>query len=261
MNVGTVNLCIKNERGRFIASQAYCDGAFKLGKAQFLEGVPLYYLIHVGGGYVSGDRYEQVITCEEAASLYLTTQAATKVYKGLQPAFVETTIQIKENAHLSLIQDPLILFENAKFHQQITVSLNTGSTFAYTEILTPGWSPTNTPFQYTEYVTNFQLKMNEKLLYMDRLVLQKGMQQTFLQFNQYSHYGTYLCIDSLDEDFYEWLEGYKYQYEQMGISAIDEHGFVCKMLAHRTQHIEEAFQQLDEKIRSVKNRPRLLIRK
>ena len=85
---------------------------------------PFVYMLHVGGGYVSGDKYKTMITVEKNAQLTATTQSATKVYKTPNEAVLqETCITLEEQAIMEYIPDPLILYENAAFVQEITVHM------------------------------------------------------------------------------------------------------------------------------------------
>lgn len=261
MTTGELRLRIKKEQDRHIFEESYVSGAFKLGKPLWKRGIPLYYLIHIGGGYVSGDHYTQAIDVLPNASLYLTTQAATKVYKGVKPAIVETTIRLGMHSHLSLLQDPLILYEDAMFNQTVAVELTATSSFYYSEILTPGWSSKKQLFMYREYYNDFSITCDGKLLYVDRLFWQKGMQQKTLQLGNYSHYGTFVCIEQLPNDFYEALTSLAVEDGEIGFSKIGQHGFLLKVVAHQTQAIEATFVELDNRIRAMKLLEPLLLRK
>jgi urease accessory protein len=261
MTTGELRLRVKNKAGRMIAEESYVSGAFKLGKPIWYDHIPLYYLLHVGGGYLSGDAYTQQIELLEHTSLYLTTQAATKVYKGKTPATMTTTITIGEHSHLSLLQDPLILFENATYHQKTFVELHISSTFYYSEIITPGWSATHRPFMYDEFLSHFQIKRAGKYLYIDRLHWTKGTQQTMLHLDRFTHYGTYLCIEQLPEEIYEWLENWTMPHCSIGLSTIENAGFVCKIVASHTQAIEHAFSVLDQTIRNSVQQIPITLRK
>jgi urease accessory protein len=261
MITGELSLRLINNQGRMVFEKSYVRGALKLGKPVWRNGVPLYYLLHVGGGYVSGDRYSQKIELLDHTALYLTTQAATKVYKGHEPAIVSTTIKIGEGSHLSFLQDPLILYENATFHQITEIELTPTSTLYFSEIITPGWSASAKPFLYNELYSNFVVKIDGKLFYVDRLCWGGGIQPTMLQLDSYTHYGTYLCIESLPSSFVDQL----YQIEkvdcQIGISKLKEEGFVLKIIAKQTQTIEKVFQEVDTMLRARKRENPLLLRK
>ena len=262
MITGELSLRLTNINGRMLFEKSYVRGAFKLGKPVFRNGIPLYYLLHVGGGYISGDHYTQQIELLNDTTLYLTTQAATKVYKGTKPAVVSTTIKLGENSHLSLLQDPLILYENATFHQITNIDLAATSTLYYSEIITPGWSESSQPFLYHEFFSDFTASKAGKLFYVDRLCWEKGEQSTMLHLGNYTHYGTYLCVEVLPISFIEQLYLMERNDSQIGISMLkEEGGFVMKVIANQTQIIEEVFQEVDTMLRLRKSEKPLLLRK
>lgn len=260
MNTGELRLRLKNVNGRMLFEESYVRGAFKLGKPVWQGGIPLYYLLHIGGGYVSGDTYTQQIELLENTRLYLTTQAATKVYKGTIPAVVSTNIKLGEHSHLSLLQDPLILYEHATFHQTTTIELAKTSTLYYSEIITPGWSPSKELFTYKELYTEMAIRRDGKLFYLDRLSWQKGQQQ-LLQLGDYTHYGTLICIEQLPETFYDQLHDITHPHCEMGYSQLNKAGFVLKIAAKETQHIENIFQRIHDLLTLTKHEQPLRLRK
>lgn len=261
MTTGELRLKVKNVHNRMLFDESYVSGAFKLGKPIWCDGIPLYYLLHVGGGYVSGDEYVQQIELRDHTTLYLTTQAATKVYKGDHPAKVHSNIKIGQHSHLSLLQDPIIMYENAMFHQHTVVELTKTSTFYFSEIITPGWSPSKEPFQYKELYSELRIKRDGKLCYADRLFWQRDMQPQYLQLADYSHYGTFLCIEALPTTFFEAFEQWQTPGVEIGYSLLQDYGFVLKIAAFDTQQIEAIFQQLDDLLRAEKCREPLRLRK
>ena len=260
MTTGELRLRLKNVNGRMLFEESYVRGAFKLGKPVWQGGIPLYYLLHVGGGYVSGDTYTQQIELLENTRLYLTTQAATKVYKGTTPAAVSTSIKLGEHSHLSLLQDPLILYEHAMFHQTTAIELAQTSTLYYNEIITPGWSPTKELFTYKELYTELVIRRDGKLFYIDRLCWQKGQQQ-LLQLGNYTHYGSFICIENLADTFYDELHHITHSHCEIGYSKLNKEGFVLKIAAKETQHIESVFQRIDDLLRRSKHEQPLRLRK
>ncbi|MDQ7860165.1 hypothetical protein RCO48_01200 [Peribacillus frigoritolerans] len=58
---GSIRLKAELKNARTIVSDTYYDGAFKLSRPVFFDELsPTYFLIHVGGGYVGGDKYHQL---------------------------------------------------------------------------------------------------------------------------------------------------------------------------------------------------------
>ena len=261
MTTGELRLTVNKINGRHIFEDSYVSGAFKIGKTVWRQGIPLYYLLHVGGGYISGDSYKQDISVLKNAALYLTTQAATKVYKGTTPANVETTIQLAENSHLSLLQDPLILYENARFHQRTMINMASSSTLHYSEIFTPGWSPTEELFAYEELFNELSITIEGKRFYVDRLYWTRGIQQQMLHLGYYTHLASYICIDTISEDIYEELLAIQAEDCTIGISRLEKKGFVLKVAGMSSQTLESVIMQVDNIVRACRAWEPLQLRK
>uniref|UniRef100_UPI00210DB888 urease accessory protein UreD n=1 Tax=Staphylococcus aureus TaxID=1280 RepID=UPI00210DB888 len=89
----------------------------------------------------AGDRYRMNVNVEDNAKVTLTSQGATKIYKTPSNHVEQSqTFNLKDNAYLEYVADPIIAYENAKFYQHNTFNLNTSSSLFYTDILTPGYS-------------------------------------------------------------------------------------------------------------------------
>ena len=260
MTTGELRLTVRRQEDRHIFEESYFSGAFKLSKPLNKNGVPLYYLLHVGGGYVSGDEYRQTFHLLSKAALYLTTQSATKVYKGKVPARQETIIKLEEDSHLTLLQDPVILYENAIFHQITHVHLGENSTFHYSEIFTPGWSAEGKHFTYRELYSDFQLMLNGKKLLVDRLRF-NGQQRSVIQLADYTHYGTYICINQVPDCVFEQLISFKIEDVCLGFSKIQQYGFTVKVLAYSTGQIEKVIADIDALVRREIGMSPLSIRK
>ena len=82
-----------------------------------------------------------------------------------------------------------------------------------------------------------------------------------LQFGDYSHYGSYVCIEQLPATFYDALAKLTGTDCTIGFSKINNHGFVLKILAYQTQVIEAVLIEVDKKVRAIKEIEPLLLRK
>ncbi|MEY9865780.1 urease accessory protein UreH [Peribacillus sp. B2I2] len=105
---GSIRLKAVLKNDRTIVKDTYYDGAFKLSRPVFLDELsPTYFLIHVGGGYVGGDKYHQLFCLEEGATMTLTTQSATKIYKTMdEPAVQGNRAGIKKGEFSYLCAGP-----------------------------------------------------------------------------------------------------------------------------------------------------------
>ena len=247
---GNIRLFAVHKNNRTIIKDQYYDGAFKLSRPVFLEeGSPTYFLIHVGGGYVGGDRYHQEFCLEEDAQLALTTQSATKVYKAEGgPAVQKTDITLKKGSFLTYIQDPLIAYESAQYIQETSVRMEAGAGLLLTDMFTPGWSESQMNFTYDWIRSKMNVFYEGKRLIMDHLHLDPSDQMdSILLMEGYSHFGSLLFIhQKLNSIVIKELEGVLIQAEaetgaRIGFSRLPVGGLLLRVLANQTQHLESIF--------------------
>jgi urease accessory protein len=245
---GTLIPRAKAKYNRTILSDCYYDGALKVSRPVYLEdGHPTFYLIRVGGGYVGGDRYKTCVDLDEEAEMSLTTQSATKIYKTTKgPARQETEIRLKRGSFLSLVQDPLILYQHSQFIQTTTVHLEQGVSFLMTDILTPGWAENGELFTYDWIRSKLTMYYENRLILLDHLYL-KPMEQieSMMMMEGYTHFGSLLFVhEETTETFVNQIQELLNVYDEdarIGISTLTIKGFMVRVLAHRTQVIEKIF--------------------
>src|SRR5690606_27724241 len=105
----------------------FFQGALKVMRPVYHDGSgqACYYILNPGGGYVNGDRYKLQFTVGKEASLTLTTQSATKVYKTpTEKVYQETEIILKEGSYLEYLTDPLIAYANASYKQRNIIRMD-----------------------------------------------------------------------------------------------------------------------------------------
>ena len=253
---GSIRLTAILKKERTILKDSYYDGAFKLSRPVFLdEFSPTYFLIHVGGGYVGGDRYHQHFCLEEGAKLTLTTQSATKVYKTTgEPATQETEMVLKKGSFLTYVQDPLIAYESAQYIQDTTIHMESGAGLLLTDIFTPGWSESKKEFTYDWIRSKMNVFYDGKRLVMDHLLLQPSDQMdSVLLLEGYSHFGSLLLIhEEVSEELIIELEETFSDFSnkvRIGFSRLPIHGLILRILANQTQQIEKVFSVCEDLFR------------
>lgn len=253
---GKLYLTAGLKNGRNILSNCYYEGALKLSCPVFLEGAtPTYFIIHIGGGYVGGDTYDQQIVLEEGTMLALTTQSATKIYKTIHlPARQETTIILKKDSFLTYLQDPVIAFEHSQYVQDTTIEMETGAGLFLTDIYTPGWSESKQDFTYDWIRADMRVHYNGKRLLIDRLFLQPNDQlDSILLLEGYTHLGSLLfiheCVNKrMMKEVQEILHPFQNDV-RIGFSRLPITGLLVRVLANQTQKIETVFAAIENFIR------------
>jgi urease accessory protein len=102
-------------------------------------GVLTVYLLSPTGGVVQGDHYQIDVTVGEGAHAFITTQAATKVYRMPEHGASQCVqIEVLPGAVLEFLPDALILFAEADYAQEMHITLHPGALLMLQEIVMPG---------------------------------------------------------------------------------------------------------------------------
>ncbi len=244
---GSLTLDLEERLGKTVAKRVYFQGAFKVMRPIYADdtGQVCYYLLNPGGGYLDGDRYKMEISAEEGSKVTLTTQSATKVYKTPKGyAYQETEINLKKGSYLEYLPDPLIAYENAHYKQKNIVHMERGATFLYTDIVTPGWSPSGEQFSYDTIQLMTEIYWNGKLGVYDHIKLVPKQQNIsgFGFMEGFTHLGSMIVVseqmdNELLEALYEAIQSDTSDFS-FGISALEIPGFSLRIQANATQTIE-----------------------
>ncbi|KAB2334869.1 urease accessory protein UreD [Cytobacillus depressus] len=247
---GVLSLDLEDRQGKTVAKNVYFQGAFKVMRPVYHDnsGQVCYYLLNPGGGYLDGDRYSMKFSIDEGAKATLTTQSATKVYKTPNDyAYQETEMILKKGSFLEYLPDPLIAYEHARYKQKTVVHMEKGATFLYTDILTPGWSPSGDKFTYDTIQLLTEIYLDGELGVFDHIKLNPAQQKvTELGFMEgYTHLGSMMVIgDQTDNDLldeiYQMIKTEEANIK-FGLSRLEVPGFSVRVLANSTQVIERIF--------------------
>ncbi|RHW32453.1 urease accessory protein UreD [Neobacillus notoginsengisoli] len=247
---GELSLDLECRNGRTVARNVYFQGAFKVMRPIYHDdsGQVCYYLLNPGGGYLDGDRYRMKVSADVNSRVTLTTQSATKVYKTPKDyVYQESEILLKKGSYLEYLPDPLIAYENAHYKQKNVVRMESGSTFLYTDILTPGWSPSGEKFSYDTIQLKTEIYLDGRLGVFDHIKLAPEKNAiTGMGFMEgYTHLGSMMAVsentdnDILDE-LYEKIQSEQSNFK-FGISRLAIPGLSIRVLGNSTQLIERIF--------------------
>lgn len=256
---GELKLSLEDRSGKTVARNVFFQGAFKVMRPIYHDesGKVCYYLLNPGGGYLDGDRYRMDITAEPGARATLTTQGATKVYKTPKDhAYQETTMTLKAGSYLEYLPDPLIAYRDATYRQKNIVRMESGATFLYTDILTPGWSPDGGQFAFDSVRLINEIYMDGEPAVFDNVRLSPSEQQVGgLGFMEgYTHLGSMIAIgeqttDDLIDALHDLLAGTSGEDQvKFGISRLAVPGFSIRILARSTGRIEKMLNACHKRI-------------
>ncbi|WP_129657964.1 urease accessory protein UreD [Rothia uropygialis] len=277
---GRLRLGIDVRNGRSFAADQYHENALRVLKPLYLDssGQVVYTMVNPGGAYFGSDVYEIDIEVKDDASLLLTTQSATKVYKTPQgPARQRMRISLGRGATLESVPDQLIVYREGKYLQDTVIDMHPQSSLLSCEIITPGWAPTGASFAYKELRMRTEIRVRtergHRRVAVDQLRIKpgEGTAVSGVGFMEgHSHTGQLLVADRrLDERLYESLaEIMDASNTVSGMSRVGarrQDGLACwamRSLAHSTADIHNLHLAVANEVRSrLRNQGQMNLRK
>ena len=202
--MGELELRIAVRQGKSVAAHQYHRGALRVLRPHYLDesGQVCYVVVNPGGAYLGADLYVMDVEVGDGASLVLTTQSATKIYRT-PGSFAEQrmTLRLGERAQLELAPDQLIAYREASYRQNTHVTVRPSSSLVMAEVVTPGWSPDGASFRYEELRLRTEIHVEApggtELLALDNLLIRPSLNDvTGMGFMEgRSHLGSLVVVD------------------------------------------------------------------
>ena len=201
---GELRLRIARRGSRSAAVGQFTAGSLRVLRAHYPDasGQPSFTLVNPGGGYLGGDTYATRIEVAEGASVLLTTQSATKVYRTPQgPVRAVQHLHLGPGARLESVPDALIAYREARYHQDTHVEMAADASLALAEIVTQGWSPQGEPFRFEEVSLVTRVRVAGRLAVADNLLIRPDDGGTGpLMLDGRSHIASLLVVDPTADD-------------------------------------------------------------
>lgn len=157
-----LRVAARDDATSYAAGQSF-SGALRVIRPHYLDdsGQVTYTVINPGGAYFGADHYCLEFEVEDGASLLVTTQSATKVYRTPQgPAVQRMRVDVGESATFEYLPDQLIVYRAGTYRQESVVVMRPTSRLVLGEIVTPGWSPEGTSFAFDELRMRTEIRLS-----------------------------------------------------------------------------------------------------
>lgn len=257
---GYLELGMQVKNGTYRAKTLLQMGASRVSPAMYLDtsGIPCYFMLSLGGGFVAGDQYENKFVLGDEAKLILTTQSPNKIFKSPHqiPAVQKTSIHLGQGSQLEYISDNLIAYEDAYYMQETVIHMEEHASLVYIDGITPGWAPTGEKFKYDEVKLKTQIYRDGQPILLDYLKLtpKTSKMQALGMLEHYTHFGTMMAIDDrITEEMIKEIRGLIDELGKpihYGISKPYCKGFVLRVLGDLTQDIEKVIEVCHDYIRT-----------
>ncbi len=153
--IGALKLLLERDQARekTVVKEQYSKIPLFTQRALYLEetlpSMAYLYIISPSGGILQGDRYRMDIVLRKKASVHITTQGATRVYR-MERNYATQIInaEVDDGCYLEFIPDQIIPFRDSRFYQTINLNVHDNGTMIYSEIIVPGRVASGESFQY-----------------------------------------------------------------------------------------------------------------
>lgn len=138
------------------------------------HGGVLVHLHNLSGGVLGGDRLTSCWEVGPAAHAQLTSTGATRIYRsrpGAGPARSSCRVQVREDALIEYLPDPLIPFAGAVYEQQTVIDLDRGAGLFWWETVAPGREARGELFSYDALKLEFELRAQQQPVAIERNLL------------------------------------------------------------------------------------------
>jgi urease accessory protein len=206
-------------------------------------------IVNPCGGLFEGDSTAVEVSLQRGAHLYLTTQAATKVYPAEHGQVIRQHIQlgVASGAILEYFPQPLIPFARALYSQEIEIQVKSGGICLVAEVLAPGRIARGERFAYQMVRSRVEGWMDDRLALFEQLMLQpeQGSYAGVGMLDGQAYVATLYVLTSQDLD--PWIRGWNRRLteqhgECIGITALAYGGLVVRL---RGQTGQEVLRRLD----------------
>jgi urease accessory protein len=205
---------------------------------------PYLQIVNPCGGLFAGDTAEIDVTLHPGARLYLTTQAATKVYPAEQGGVTrqQTRLHVASDAILEYFPLPLLPFAQARYTQEMSIRVEPGGVCLVADVLAPGRMAHGERFAYQMVRSRVEGWVGEQLVLFDQMILepQRRAYEGLGLLDGQPYLGTLYVLTSmsLEELIPGWNRQLLQRYgETIGITALAHGGLMARCLGDTSQGV------------------------
>ncbi|GAA1708944.1 urease accessory protein UreD [Nonomuraea bangladeshensis] len=178
--VGVLDLAFERRGGRTELTGHYQKTPLQIMRPLYYDparpDLPYVFVMSAGAGVLQGDRYRIDVTCGAGASVHVTTQTATKVYRMEQDYGTQLVrLTAGPGGYLEYLPDPVIPFAGSRFYQRTHLTCDPGASAIVAETMLAGRLARGERHAYTVYCSDLSVhRPGGALLFADPLRLVPG---------------------------------------------------------------------------------------
>jgi len=165
---GDINVEISNDDIKCF----YQSGSAKVFYHKHDQPIKELILVNTAGGLTSGDKFNYNVDIIKNSNIFVTTQTAERVYKGLEDnAKININLTVDNSSKLFWIPQELILFNFCNFTRNIEVNIQPNSNFLMAESMIFGRTAMGEILEKGFVKDNWKIFLNDKLIHAEAISL------------------------------------------------------------------------------------------
>jgi urease accessory protein len=216
----------------------------------------LYQMVMTSSpGILDGDHYHLDIELEQDSSLQLQSQSYQRLFNMKDKAVQELNVKMDDNTSFAYVPHPVVPHEDSNFQSKANIQVGKNSQIIISEIVTCGRKHYGEVFKLKRFQNLMEIYHENKLVIKDNVVIQPDLIpiSSIGNLEQYTHQGTLIFYstknnidkNNLVETIVELAEQHKEAME-VGVSAMEDNGFVVRALGHGGELMYNFFLQAQE---------------
>lgn len=206
-------------------------------------------------GILDGDHYHLDVALEKGSSLQLQSQSYQRLFNMEDKAVQELNVTMEDETSFAYVPHPIVPHEDSNFKSKANIHIGKNSQIIISEIITCGRKHYGEVFKLKRFQNLMEIYHNNKLVLKDNVVIQPDLVpiSSIGNLEQYTHQGTlifYSTKENVDKNglIEEIVEAAAQHIEDMevGVSAMDDNGFVVRALGHGGELMYNFFLHIQE---------------
>jgi urease accessory protein len=156
---------------RSVVTRAYATSPLRLLTPANHGPAAWIYTSSYGGGFVDGDRLDIEVEVAEGAAAFISTQAATKVYRSPGGTSFALRARVDAGGLLVLVPDPLVCFAGARYRQHQQFVLDDAADLVAVDWMMSGRCASGERWAFLEYHTAIDVTVGGRLVVYDATAL------------------------------------------------------------------------------------------
>ncbi|WP_199246467.1 urease accessory protein UreD [[Phormidium] sp. ETS-05] len=247
---GSLELVYGSKGGGTYITHKKATAPLKLQRPFYPEGEDCCHsvILHTAGGIVGGDRLSQSIHLEPDTHALITTAAAAKIYRSNgQTAYQDINIKIEPGAYLEWLPQENIIFNSARYRQNLHIELAPKAHLLLWEINRFGRSARGEKFHEGNWRGDTEIWQQGIPLWIDRQQL-RGSEETCTSPHALGAFPIVATLAWLGEPVTSELiaearqlwEQYPPKTGQAGVTRLPN-GLLCRYRGHSTPEVRQWF--------------------